>query len=292
MAPAEGDAAAPGEGRFGARKSRALQRREHMRDAVGVSLGVVAPGAYPGQAGSGQPEQRPCRGPGSRPAAGGMPWASGEEAQTAAEPRRRLAGATGGGVPAAAYAEALAAQVSEKQAAKAAQLARDRQGDRLDDRVRREAGELAAEAGGEEAQQRRREAAVLAREDSLTRFLAEKRSSAVGCEDELEARRRTVPGLCGPPAGPPAARRSCAGHRGSPTAGRSRPPRGACPRAAPGCDDQAGALPREHARGAGTSANVWARGADQNCGNFLADKPTSRVLRPPGGGGTLQIGSW
>eukprot|EP00746_Dinoflagellata_sp_MGD_P166158 gnl/MRDRNA2_/MRDRNA2_95870_c0_seq1.p1 gnl/MRDRNA2_/MRDRNA2_95870_c0~~gnl/MRDRNA2_/MRDRNA2_95870_c0_seq1.p1 ORF type:complete len:327 (+),score=78.95 gnl/MRDRNA2_/MRDRNA2_95870_c0_seq1:56-1036(+) len=40
------------------------------------------------------------------------------------------------------------------------------------------------------------------------------------------------------------------------------------------------------------SSNMYASGANQNCGNVLTDKPTSRVLRPPGGGGSLQIGSW
>jgi hypothetical protein len=40
------------------------------------------------------------------------------------------------------------------------------------------------------------------------------------------------------------------------------------------------------------SSNMYACGANQNCGNVLTDKPTSRVLRPPGGGGSLQIGSW
>merc|ERR1719465_88860 len=37
------------------------------------------------------------------------------------------------------------------------------------------------------------------------------------------------------------------------------------------------------------SSNMYACGANQNCGNVLTDKPTSRVLRPPGGGGSLQI---
>lgn len=40
------------------------------------------------------------------------------------------------------------------------------------------------------------------------------------------------------------------------------------------------------------SSNMYANGANQNCGNVLTDKPTSRVLRPPGGGGSLRIGSW
>ena len=33
----------------------------------------------------------------------------------------------------------------------------------------------------------------------------------------------------------------------------------------------------------GTSANAFASGTNQNCGNFITDRPTSRVLAPPGG---------
>jgi SPIRAL1-like protein len=35
--------------------------------------------------------------------------------------------------------------------------------------------------------------------------------------------------------------------------------------------------------GGGTSANAFATGTNQNCGNFITDRPTSRVLAPPGG---------
>ena len=38
------------------------------------------------------------------------------------------------------------------------------------------------------------------------------------------------------------------------------------------------------------SSNSYANGADQNCGNVLSDTPTTRVLRPPGGGGSLNLG--
>ena len=33
----------------------------------------------------------------------------------------------------------------------------------------------------------------------------------------------------------------------------------------------------------GTSANAFASGTNQNCGNFITDRPTSRVLAPPVG---------
>ena len=31
------------------------------------------------------------------------------------------------------------------------------------------------------------------------------------------------------------------------------------------------------------SSNAFANGTNQNCGNFISDRPTSRVLAPPGG---------
>lgn len=38
------------------------------------------------------------------------------------------------------------------------------------------------------------------------------------------------------------------------------------------------------------SSNHFACGANQNCGNVITDRATSRVLRPPGGGSSLQLG--
>jgi len=134
-------------------------------------------------------------------------------------------------------------------------------------------------------------------------------------EDHLDARRRAVPGLCGKPPTPPrsssrganpgaaaaGARPPSAGHRT-----RSTPPprQGSAPfameqdtQAAP---PRQAALPRAHggllpSRGeeaprSGVSANIWATGANQNCGNFISDRPTSRVIQPPGGGSSLQLG--
>ncbi|KAA0146675.1 hypothetical protein FNF27_01489 [Cafeteria roenbergensis] len=43
-------------------------------------------------------------------------------------------------------------------------------------------------------------------------------------------------------------------------------------------------------RGSGTSANVFASGANQNCGNFITDRPTSRVLSAPGGRSSIVLG--
>ena len=38
----------------------------------------------------------------------------------------------------------------------------------------------------------------------------------------------------------------------------------------------------------GTLANNYARPGGQNVGNFLTDKPSSRVLAPPGGGSQVR----
>ena len=37
-------------------------------------------------------------------------------------------------------------------------------------------------------------------------------------------------------------------------------------------------------------SNAYAQGGNQNCGNVLTDRPTSRVLAPPGGGSTFKLG--
>lgn len=38
------------------------------------------------------------------------------------------------------------------------------------------------------------------------------------------------------------------------------------------------------------SGNTYANGADQNCGNVMTDTPSTRVLRPPGGSSSLNLG--
>jgi len=38
------------------------------------------------------------------------------------------------------------------------------------------------------------------------------------------------------------------------------------------------------------SSNTFANGADQNCGNVMTDHPSTRVLRPPGGASSFQLG--
>ena len=39
-----------------------------------------------------------------------------------------------------------------------------------------------------------------------------------------------------------------------------------------------------------SGSNAFANGASQNVGNFVTDRPTSRVLAPPGGGSSLRLG--
>ena len=43
-------------------------------------------------------------------------------------------------------------------------------------------------------------------------------------------------------------------------------------------------------RKSSTSANVWATGSNQNAGNFLSDRPTTRVHAPPGGHSSIRFG--
>lgn len=38
------------------------------------------------------------------------------------------------------------------------------------------------------------------------------------------------------------------------------------------------------------TSNSFANGADQNCGNFISDTPSTRVIKPPGGASSLNLG--
>ena len=40
----------------------------------------------------------------------------------------------------------------------------------------------------------------------------------------------------------------------------------------------------------GNSSNAYANGADQNCGNFITDRPTTRLHEPPGGRSQISFG--
>lgn len=70
------------------------------------------------------------------------------------------------------------------------------------------------------------------------------------------------------------------------------PPRVAPQAPAAPADWHCGALPgmRGVSGNEQVSANRFAQGTDQNCGNVLTDKPTSRVLAPPGGRSSFSFG--
>lgn len=227
--------------------------------------------------------QPPAHRSGSRPPSGKPP--SGRPSPSGKPP-------TGTPSPAAApksYADELAQQVEEKRARKASERAANISSERTDDaRVGREAGELQRDLGREVNKQRQRERAVSENADSLSRFLAEQSgpkggrppavpmSPAQAAAKALDAARQAVPGLC------PAASSSVqvAGGRS-----QSEGPRGRAHHGTPQKSSLDFGEPVQR-----TSANAYASGANQNCGNGITDKPTSRVLRPPGGGGSLQLG--
>lgn len=106
-------------------------------------------------------------------------------------------------------------------------------------------------------------------------------------DEALEARRRLVPGLC-----PPSAE-SNTGPR--PRLVSTQPPpahRGSQPW---GGSNQDHEPERRHSithgmpsEGRGGS-NMFAKG---NAGNMITDRPTSRVLKPPGGGSSFVVGKW
>mmetsp|Transcript_27900 Transcript_27900/g.64833 ORF Transcript_27900/g.64833 Transcript_27900/m.64833 type:complete len:126 (+) Transcript_27900:79-456(+) len=84
---------------------------------------------------------------------------------------------------------------------------------------------------------------------------------------------------------------------GSATAGASHPPRGS--RQRPAAEPAAAASQivesgpsKVHpaARGGTVSANQFANGSNQNCGNVLTDRPTTRIRQAPGGNSSLVLG--
>jgi len=67
--------------------------------------------------------------------------------------------------------------------------------------------------------------------------------------------------------------------------GPASPPRGAPP--APFQQQpMAGAAPQSR----GVSSNAFANGSNQNCGNVLTDRSTTRVAQPPGGRSSIVFG--
>lgn len=45
-----------------------------------------------------------------------------------------------------------------------------------------------------------------------------------------------------------------------------------------------------YTRAIGTSSNHWASGSSQNSGNFITDRPTTRLSGPPGGASRIVLG--
>lgn len=240
------------------------------------------------------------------------------------------------------YAAALAEQMEEKRTRKAQERLNHHSAERADlDRVSREAGQLQQQVGNEISQQRQREANIVAREDSLTRFLAEQ--SGGGSASSKQSPRKVPAGAPYAPSQRQAGRAhsqpaksgltpwamddnqpdmpSLPARRGSgaPFALQNDPvseprsssrPRGRSPFAVEnsqfsGCDADKGfasaAPPRpgmpprlpqasEFAQPAQrVSSNIFANGSNQNCGNVISDRPTSRVLAPPGGASSFSF---
>jgi hypothetical protein len=78
---------------------------------------------------------------------------------------------------------------------------------------------------------------------------------------------------------------------------------GRCPQQRGGCNSEvsnSNVTPRSSARGGleapfgqraqRQSANAYAQGSNQNCGNMLTEVPTTRVCAPPGGHSSIQLG--
>eukprot|EP00927_Polykrikos_kofoidii_P043891 TRINITY_DN37986_c0_g1_i1.p1 TRINITY_DN37986_c0_g1~~TRINITY_DN37986_c0_g1_i1.p1 ORF type:complete len:344 (+),score=34.94 TRINITY_DN37986_c0_g1_i1:78-1034(+) len=241
-----------------------------------------------------------------------------------------------------AYASELAAQMAEKRSRMVAEREERRRGDRTDDvRVQHEGSDPPEHKNYEANRQRDREAQVLAREDSLTRFLAEQGQGPTGAggpssspnSRKPPAGGRSVsqppraPSPSGAAAGPPAVRsspfatqddrpgsqqqrgRRVYGNGPSSTPWAVGGDEQAAPAAArggygqrestpevPGLQRRSAIPPRPPASindgyggAARGSANAYANGANQNCGNVITDRPTSRVLQPPGGGSSIKF---
>mmetsp|Transcript_37105 Transcript_37105/g.94291 ORF Transcript_37105/g.94291 Transcript_37105/m.94291 type:complete len:361 (+) Transcript_37105:81-1163(+) len=210
------------------------------------------------------------------------------------------------GAPALSYAEELKAQIDSrantKSNARAARLAADREDDV---RVERESHQYQDQKQRERDAQQDRSRVVQARADALERFLGERGDSvqfgAVGREGGRAAAAPARASQMRPPQMP------------TPTLGGDLSYGRAAPSVWVGCGalpgqhaggDQGygrapssdrmgvgGVLPGQQAVGGGqVSSNRYASGGNQNCGNMLTEKPSSRVLAPPGGKSSFSFG--
>lgn len=173
------------------------------------------------------------------------------------------------------YAQDLKAQIDERAAVRAQARNSRIAADREDDvRVERETSMFREQVRREQDVQAERHRVVQARADALERFL-----DARGEVPKAGAAAREGGAL--PPPAP--VRHRVQFQDPVPSRGNSG---GAAPIGYGGC----GVLPGQNALPAGpTSANRFASGGNQNCGNVLTNKPTSRVLAPPGGRSSFSL---
>jgi len=230
--------------------------------------------------------------------------------------------------PAKAYGAELAAQIQEKRSRLAAEREERQRAHQVDNgRMQPEGIEPCAQVHDEVSMQQQREANVCAREDSLSRFLAEQGgnaqqqpSSAPANMQRATAGRRTqsiaVQGTPWASGGPqenivqtrkarepapwashqdmPTPCRASGYQRGREAGGKpfatngeqadALPPKASLPPRAPASMADIGNAPRPS-----VSNNVFAQGSNQNCGNVMTDRASSRVLAPPGGRSSVQL---
>mmetsp|Transcript_98952 Transcript_98952/g.317289 ORF Transcript_98952/g.317289 Transcript_98952/m.317289 type:complete len:353 (+) Transcript_98952:57-1115(+) len=204
------------------------------------------------------------------------------------------------------YAQDLKMQIdaraNDRSNARGARLAADREDDV---RVERESHQYQDQKQRERDSQQERSRVVQARADSLERFLGERGDSvqfgAVGREGGRAAAAPARASQMRPPQMPTP---TLGGDLGF---GRAAPSDwvgcGALPGQHAGGDQGYGRAPSSDRMGVGgvvpgqqavggghVSSNRYATGANQNCGNVLTDKPSSRVLAPPGGKSSFSLG--
>jgi len=203
------------------------------------------------------------------------------------------------------YGAQLRAQMDERAASQRYDRLQRGEAERADDRrVSREAADLRREVEGEIAAQRGREATVRAREASHANYMAAQNSQN-SRSAALARGRQAAPDTYGAIFG-----------RAPPTA-YERPSNGTGPGAsnaygAPVADQQQYALQKTRrqvdrdayaanrdadpyafggqASGRGDSSNAYANGANQNCGNVITDRSSTRVMAPPGGRSSITFG--
>lgn len=265
---AAAEAQGPNLGRGGKRVfagAGAANREVLPKDAYAAALHQQIADRDERRAADGHGQGRPPLGARQRePSQGSYGGGGGGAVQREPSPFARLGGAmVDQHSKLAAHAEALQQQIEqqrhEKAAARQYQLKEDRADDR---RVEAERSQYNDRRQREVDVQSRRHEDIAARGDALERFMSGGGQGDGGYDG--------------------AGAKVAAGARAQDRRAGGQPPRapdGGGGGALPG----AGGLERR-------SSNVWATGANQNCGNMLSERPTSRVLAPPGGKSTFSLG--